>query len=195
MLFTIFINDLSNFVTDKSQTALYADDSKVYENIPSIQRCELSQQSLDNLNWWSCINNMSFNASKCKVQTVTRKLNPVNFDYHLGDKILAPVKKEKALGIVITNYLTWDHHILAVVSKANKMLCLLSRICPLVKGTKIRHSLYLSLVSVTSIIRLKSGLLYIFRSNIRLKTSKEKRQDECYSKRKGKRRTRISWLH
>ena len=104
MLFTIFINDLSNFVTDKSQTALYADDSRVYKNIPSIQRCERSQQSLDKLNWWSCINNMSFNASKCKGQTVTRKLNPVNFDYHLGDKILASVKKGKALGIVMTNY-------------------------------------------------------------------------------------------
>ena len=122
MLFTIFINDLSNFVTDKSQTALYPDDSKVYENIPSIQRCERSQQSLDSLNWWSCINNMSFNASKCKVQTVTRKLNPVNFDHHLEDKILALVKKGKDLGIVITNYLTWDHQILAVVSKPNKML-------------------------------------------------------------------------
>ena len=34
-------------------------------------------------------------------------------------------------------------------------------------------------------MRLKSGLLYIFRSNIRLKTSKEKRQDEYYSKGKG----------
>ena len=129
---------------------------------------------------------MSFNASKCKVQTVTRKLNPVNFDYHLGDKILAPVKKGKTLGIVITNYLTWDdHHILTVVSKADKMLGLLRRICPLVKDTKIRHSLYLSLVSVTGIMRLKSGLLHIFRSNIRLKTSKEKRQDEYYSKGKG----------
>ena len=33
MHFTIFMNDLPNFVTDESQTALYADDSKVYENI------------------------------------------------------------------------------------------------------------------------------------------------------------------
>ena len=192
MLFTIFINDLSNFVTDKSQTALYADDSKVYENIPSIQRCERSQQSLDKLNWWSYINNMPFNASKCKVQTVTRKLNPVNFDYHLGDKILAPVKKGKDLGIVITNYLIWDHHILAVVSKANKILGFRRRIWPLVKDTKIRHSLYLSLVSVTWIKRLKSGLMYIFRSNIRLKMSKEKRQDGYYSKGKGKRSTRTA---
>jgi hypothetical protein len=51
---------------------------------------------------------MSFNASKCKVLTVTRKLNPVNFDYHLEDKTLAPVRKEKDLGVVITGNLSWD---------------------------------------------------------------------------------------
>ena len=61
MPFTIFINDLPNFVTDKS-----TDDSKVYENISSIQCCESLQQPLDSLNCWSYINNMSFNASNIK---------------------------------------------------------------------------------------------------------------------------------
>ena len=76
MLFTIFINDLPNSITHKSKMALYADDSKVYTNISSIQCCESLQQSLDSLNCWSNINNMPFNASKCEVLTVTRKLNP-----------------------------------------------------------------------------------------------------------------------
>ena len=89
---------------------------------------------------------MSFNASKCKVLTVTRKLNPVNFDYHLEDKTLAPVRKEKDLGVVITSNFTWDQQILTVVSKANKMLGLLRRTCPLIKDTRVRRSLYLSLV-------------------------------------------------
>ena len=89
---------------------------------------------------------MSFNASKCKVLTVTRKLNPVNFDYHLEDKTLAPVRKEKDLGVVITSNFTWDQQILTVVSKANKMLSLLHRTCPLIKDTRVRRSLYLSLV-------------------------------------------------
>ena len=95
LLFAIFINDFPDVVKDRLQTALYADDSKIYESISSIQCCETLQHSLDSLNTWSYINNMSFNASKCKVLTVTRKLNPVNFDYHLEDKTLAPVRKEK----------------------------------------------------------------------------------------------------
>ena len=77
---------------------------------------------------------------------MTRKLNPVNFDYHLGDRILAPVRKEKYLGVEITKDLTWEQHISAVVGKANKKLGLLRRTCPLIKDTKIRRSLYLSLV-------------------------------------------------
>ena len=81
ILFTIFINDLPNSVTHKPKMALYADYSKVYSTISSIQCCESLQQSLDSLNCWSNINNMPFNASKCEVLTVTRKLNPVNFDH------------------------------------------------------------------------------------------------------------------
>ena len=151
ILFTIFINDLPNSITHKSKMALYADDSKVYSNISSIQCCESLQQSLDSLNCWSNINNMRFNASKCGVLTVTKKLNPVNFDYHLGDRILAPVRKEKDLGVEIAKDLTWEQHISAVVGKANKMLGLLRRTCPLIKDTKVRRSLYLSLVKCMSL--------------------------------------------
>ena len=86
---------------------------------------------------------MSFNASKCKVLTVTRKLNPVSFDYHLEDKTLAPVRKEKDFGVVITSNFTWDKQILTVVSEANKMLGRLRRTCPLIEDTRVRRSLYL----------------------------------------------------
>ena len=87
------------------------------------------------------------NASKCKVLTVTRKSNPLCFDYHLGDTTLVHVRKEKDLGCIITNHLTWDQQVLVVVCKANKMLGLLRRTCSLlITNTKVRRSLYLSLV-------------------------------------------------
>ena len=60
---------------------------------------------------------MPFNASKWDVSTVTRKLNPVSFDYHLEDRILAPVRKEKDLRVETTKDLTWEQHISAVVGK------------------------------------------------------------------------------
>ena len=146
ILFVIFINDFPNVVSDASQTALYADDSKLYKSISCLGSCESLQQSLDHLSMWSHNNNISFNASKCKVLTVTRKSNPLCFDYYLGNTTLVNVRKEKDLGCIITNHLTWDQQVLVVVCKANKMLGLLRRTCPLLTNTKVRRSLYLSLV-------------------------------------------------
>ena len=113
ILFVIFINDFPNVVSDASQTALNADDSKLYKSI-------------------SCLG--------------PRKSNPLCFDYHLGNTTLVHVRKEKDLGCIITNHLTWDQQVLIVVCKANKMLGLLRRTCPLLTNTKVRRSLYLSLV-------------------------------------------------
>ena len=53
--------------------ALYADDTKLYRSITSASDCERLQQALTNLDAWSRNCNIKFNASKCKVLTVTHK--------------------------------------------------------------------------------------------------------------------------
>ena len=48
---------------------------------------------------------MKFNASKCKVLTITRKKSPVITDYRLGNVILQRAHQEKDLGIIVkSNY-------------------------------------------------------------------------------------------
>ena len=84
ILFIIFINDLPSALPDGTLTALYADDTKLYRSIFSYLDADKLQQALTNLDSWSLHNNINFNASKCKVLTVTRKKNPVRYDYHLG---------------------------------------------------------------------------------------------------------------
>ena len=53
---------------------------------------------------------------------------------------------EVDLGITVTSNLSWNAHIKDLVSKANKMLGLLRRTCPLLSDHIIRRTLYLSLV-------------------------------------------------
>ncbi|CAB4026490.1 Hypothetical predicted protein, partial [Paramuricea clavata] len=65
---------------------------------------------------------MKFNASKCKVLTITRKKSPAITDYRLGNVILQRAHQEKDLGIIVKSNLSWDSHIFSIVSKANKML-------------------------------------------------------------------------
>ena len=84
--------------------------------------------------------------SKCKVLTVTRKRTSIAFDYTLDGRALTRVSEEKDLGVIITSTLSWDSHIHTITAKANKLLGLLKRTCPLLTGVSVRRSLYLSLV-------------------------------------------------
>ena len=95
---------------------------------------------------WSQRNNIRFNTSKCKVLTGTRKKTLIAFDYTLAGTALTRVSEEKDLGVIITSTLSWDSHIHTITAKANKLLGLLKRTCPLLTGVSVRHSLYLSLV-------------------------------------------------
>ncbi|KAL9984343.1 hypothetical protein ACROYT_G006627, partial [Oculina patagonica] len=146
LLFVIFINDLPDVIHEQTSTALYADNTKVHRTILSVKDCAILQQDLTSLNTWSHESNMKFNASKCKVLTITRKKTPVNHEYHLGDANIQRVQKEKDLGVTITRNLTWDSHVMRIVLKANRMLGLLKRTCPLMTDIKVRRALYLSLV-------------------------------------------------
>ena len=144
-----FINDLPSALPDSSLSALYADDTKLYGSILSYLDAAKLQQALTNLtvnlDSWS-LHNINFNASKCKVLSVTRKKNPVRYDYHLGQVDLQRVNEEKDLGVMITSKLTWETHVLMVSARENKLLGLRRRTCPMLTDVKVRRSLYLALV-------------------------------------------------
>ena len=137
-----------------TKTALYADDTKLHRNIFSARDCDSLPESLVKLDSWSMENKLFFNASKCKVLTITRKKNPVIYEYTLGSKKLTRVDHVKDLGIMTTTNITWDLHVNTVVAKANKMLGILKRTCTSITDITIdiRRTLYLSFV--------KSQLLY-----------------------------------
>ena len=126
LLFIIFINDLLDVAIGDVFTSLYADDTKVYRNINSIEDCMSMQKTLTNMDAWTRHNNIRFNAPKCKALTITRKKSPLNFIYKLDNVELERVSTEKDVGVNITNSLTWNTHIHAITAKANKLLGLLN---------------------------------------------------------------------
>ena len=145
VLFVIFINDIPE-VTDGTSPALFADDTKVYKDVRSVTDCEKLQQTIDKLDIWTQDNNITFNASKCKVLSVTRKKDPITYPYHLGRNDLSRVESEKDLGVTISYKLHWETHVNEIVSKANKQLGVLKRTCLSLTDVNIRRSLYLTLV-------------------------------------------------
>ena len=125
LLFSIYINDLPDAIS--SRVRLFADDCIVYREIKSPQDSDLLQTDIDSLSKWESTWQMSFNVSKCYSMRVSHKTKPFTRDYLMDGKILQSVKHQPYLGVVISNDLSWTHHINLTASKANKMLGLLRR--------------------------------------------------------------------
>ncbi|CAB4012599.1 Hypothetical predicted protein [Paramuricea clavata] len=83
LLIVICINDFPEIVPNGTNTALYADDTKLHRSISSLSDCKYLQQTLDSINIWNQQSNLKFNAKKRKVLIITRKKTPVVYDYSL----------------------------------------------------------------------------------------------------------------
>ena len=81
-----------------------------------------------------------------------RKNTPVAQEYYLGNAYLQRVQEEKYLGVTMSCNLSWDSHVTCIAHKANRMLGLLKRTCPLITDFKVRWTLYLSLSEVTALL-------------------------------------------
>ena len=137
------MKDLPDNLSSITNSAMYADDSKLYSEIRSTDNCQSLQEDLTLLENWCTKSRMNFNhdfnTGKCKVLTVTRKRKPINFQYpdRVHGSELSLCKVEKDLGLLVSSDLKWDPHILKMVAKANKMLGLLKRSCFEITNTQV----------------------------------------------------------
>ena len=93
LLFTIFINDLEDNV--KNRVLKFADDSKLWGRVGSIEERMSLQKDLDILGEWSIRNKMPFNVGKCKVMHVGKN---EKFEYSiLGKKIQSSLLLKKRI--------------------------------------------------------------------------------------------------
>jgi hypothetical protein len=75
---------------------------------------------------------------------ISRKRAPTRTQYSINENILEQVSTIKDVGVL--NNLSRSKHIESIVSKANKTLGLIKRICKEVKNTNTRSILYCALV-------------------------------------------------
>ena len=160
LLFVIFINDMINCVSDGTHILLYADDTKIWREIRSLEDHHALQYDIDALNSWATSNKMNFHVGKCKVlpilppgqgfqfQDLFNKIFPVNyiFHYNLDGNELEYVKSEKDLGVYVTSNLSWGDQTEYIYSKASSRLGLLKRTLHFVKCPKQKRVFYLAIV-------------------------------------------------
>ena len=119
-LFSVYINDLPDNISISTGVGLYADDTKMHRCVQNRNDALALQSDIQSLHCWSNENMMSFNKSKCKVLSITRRKSPLIYPYALGDHKLLSSDVESDLGITISSRLLWNVQINKVRSKANK---------------------------------------------------------------------------
>ena len=121
LLFILFINDLPDCL--KSSVKIFADDLKLIANLSDKTVIDNDLKSLED---WEGKWLLEFNSEKCKVLHIDLNDNE-HLDYVLNGKQLKKTEQEKDLGVLTSGTLLWNDQIESCTSKANQMLCWISR--------------------------------------------------------------------
>ena len=127
LLFVCFINDMPSVV--ESPVHLFADDTKLYRRVTTLEDHKALQDDLTNLEDWSTKWNLCFNSNKCKVMHIG-DTNPLHeyVMYSGGPPIMLDITtNEKDLEVYVDANLTFEHHVEIVVNKSNRMLAMIRR--------------------------------------------------------------------
>ena len=123
LLFLAFINDMPSNISTNCK--LFADDSKIYGIVDSMENIQKLQDDLNKCYDWSKIWKMDFHPTKCKILHFGHKNG--EHQYNIGKNSITPVNFEKDLGIIISDDLKWTRHVDHCVTKANRMIGILKR--------------------------------------------------------------------
>lgn len=145
LLFTIFINDISQCFT-YSKILLFADDVKILHVIRTPQDAVNLQKDLNAFQKYCAQSKLNLNVSKCFICSFTRKPNPIKFDYTINGTPLTRVNTIKDLGVTFDAKLLFDTHINNIVSKASKALGFIIRVSQEFKNMKTLKILYCTFV-------------------------------------------------
>ena len=126
LLFVIYINDIMDNL--KSDSLLYADDTKLFRRVTCKQDAEELQADLNTLEEWSRKWLLSFHPDKCHVLTLGKFENIQHTErYRIYDMELDHVFEEKDLGVIVDSELSFAEHISTKVRIANAMVGLIRR--------------------------------------------------------------------
>ena len=145
-LFLYYINDLPANLHSKIR--LFADDTIAYMTITNSSNTHDLQEDLNKMTQWSHKWSMEFHPQKCQIISITRKKNPIKYNYRMGNHILERVPSAKYLGITLSEDLRWNTHINNICKKGNSTVAFIRRKLR-IPSRQIKTNAYKTLVRPT----------------------------------------------
>ena len=124
LFLNIYVNDIPSIID--SQTLIFADDTKIYREVKSKADFLQFQEDINRLLDWSTQWQLKFNIPKCHIL----HLGPSHSygDYYLDGNKISTESSVRDLGVTIDNCLKFHNHTNLTITKANRILGLISKI-------------------------------------------------------------------
>ena len=119
----MYINDICEVCS--SPISLYADDSKIYRRIITINDALILQSNLDALLAWCQLWKLSFNLRKCLQLSICSL--KVSYVHMLDPNAEERVDTINDLGVTVTSNLSWSKNRKSISAKANSLLGMIRR--------------------------------------------------------------------
>ena len=143
-LFNIYINDLlQTLETSGIKVAAFADDIVIWSSRKSTLNDQLkanTKSTLITLQRWCSENLMTINIKKTSYQIFSLAKKPINITLKYNNIELQRTNKEKYLGVILDNKLSWSKHVEYVTKKVTNKFKILKRLAGTKWGSS-RHTL------------------------------------------------------
>jgi hypothetical protein len=122
VLFSIFVNDLPDFIKSEGVTvSQFADDVKIYATVPKYTQS--LQHSITKLVEWANLNNLPLNSTKTKIISLGSKTTC--YSYLINGTEVSRTNVIRDLGFYVSPTLDFDEHWKKMISRANSAVYVL----------------------------------------------------------------------
>ena len=126
LLFVIFINDICDSINSSSY--LFADDTKLFRVIKSINDIAILQNDLNTMIDWSDKWLLRFNKEKCELLLINGWSNAKHYiNSNMERYEIGRVESEKDIGVTFDKALEFDIHINEKIKKASSICAMIRR--------------------------------------------------------------------